>query len=611
MRRAGIRALVAVFLAAAPIWAQTNIVNVLGRKATSLNGKWQTIVDPFEVGYFTYRMQPDPNGFFRNQKPQGPSDRVEYDFDSSPSLDVPGDWNSQRTNLFFYEGTVWYRRHFDYTLAPQRRLFVQFGAANYEARVWLNGVEMGMHEGGFTPFAFEITKLVRLGGNDLIVKVDNRRRPDAVPTQNSDWWNYGGLTREVTLVETPPAFVREYWIQLDPRDGRKARAWMRMDGVAGASDVSVTVRIPEAKLSQTAKVEAGRAIMSLDATRLTRWSPTRPKLYDVEIIQSGDTIRDRIGFRTVTVRGTQIRLNGEPIFLRGISIHEEAPLTARRAFSSEDARILIGWVKDLGGNFARLAHYPHNEAMLRAADSMGVLIWGEIPVYWTIQWTNPATLASARKQLAEMITRDRNRASIVLWSVANETPRDTTAGEGPRLRFLRTLVDDARRLDSTRLITAALEHRYVNDTTIVIDDPLGRYLDVLGNNEYIGWYDGPLEKADHIVWRSAFDKPLIMSEFGGDGRSGLHGAPNQIWTEEYQESLYQHQVAMLRRIPFLSGMSPWILKDFRSPRRTLPGIQDYFNRKGLVSDKGVRKKAFEVLRKFYMELERSGFPVAH
>ena len=133
-------------------------------------------------------------------------------------------------------------------------------------------------------------------------------------------------------------------------------------------------------------------------------------------------------------------------------------------------------------------------------------------------------------------------------------------------------------------------------------DPLGAYLDVLGNNEYIGWYDGPIEKADRIVWRSAFDKPLVMSEFGGDARKGLHGPPNMIWTEEYQESLYRHQLAMLERIPFLSGMSPWILKDFRSPRRPLPGIQDYFNRKGLISEKGERKKAFEVLRRFYSSL---------
>jgi beta-glucuronidase len=242
--------------------------------------------------------------------------------------------------------------------------------------------------------------------------------------------------------------------------------------------------------------------------------------------------------------------------------------------------------------------------MVRAADSMGVLIWGEIPVYWTIQWNNPATFANARRQLAEMIVRDRNRASVVLWSVANETPRDTARGGGPRLRFLTGLVDDARRLDSTRLITAALEHRYVDSTTILIDDPLGAHLDVLGNNEYIGWYDGPIAKANRIVWRSAFDKPLVMSEFGGGAKQGLHGTADDIWTEEYQESLYEHQVAMLRRIPFLAGLSPWILKDFRSPRRPLPGIQDYFNRKGLVSDTGVRKKAFEVLRRYYTELAR-------
>jgi len=234
-----------------------------------------------------------------------------------------------------------------------------------------------------------------------------------------------------------------------------------------------------------------------------------------------------------------------------------------------------------------------------------VLVWAEIPVYWTIQWENPGTLASARRQLAEMIVRDRNRASVVLWSVANETPRDTGA-TGPRLAFLRALVDTARALDGTRLVTAALEHRYVAADTILIDDPLGARLDVLGNNEYVGWYDMPLEKADRLVWRSAYDKPLVMSEFGGDAKQGLHGSPGQIWTEEYQERLYERQIAMLRRIPFLAGTSPWILKDFRSPRRPLPGVQDYFNRKGLVSDRGERKKAFFTLQRFYRELERAG-----
>jgi beta-glucuronidase len=586
--------------------AAYQIMNPSGRAVTTrLNGNWQTIVDPFDAGYFNYRMQPDPNGFFRNQKPRNPSERVEYDFDRSPRLRVPGDWNSQRTDLLLYEGTVWYRRRFDYALRSNRRLFVQFGGANYEARVWLNGVQLGSHEGGFTPFAFEITKLVRKGSNDLIVKVDNRRRADGVPTLNFDWWNYGGLTRDVILIEEPQVFVREYSLQIDRRNERCACGWVQLEGSENIDAAYVEVRIPRTRQTQTVITDTnGRAQLSLDASKLTRWTPENPALYDVEIITLGDTIRDRIGFRTIAVRGSKILLNGRPIFLRGISIHEESPFAARRAVNAADARELLKWVKQLNGNFARLAHYPHNEAMVRAADELGILIWAEIPVYWTIQWTNPATFANARQQLAGMIERDRNRASIVFWSVANETPRDSAREGGPRLKFLRGLVDDARRLDSTRLITAALEHRYVNDTTIMIDDPLGAYLDVLGNNEYLGWYDGPIEKADRINWRTAFDKPLVMSEFGGDARYGLHGPANKIWTEEYQEALYVHQIAMLERIPFLSGMSPWILKDFRSPRRPLPGIQDYFNRKGLVSERRERKKAFEVLRRFYSRKTR-------
>lgn len=575
--------------------------NVGGRATTSLNGAWRTIVDPFETGYYTYRWTPDPNGFFRDEKPRSPADRVEYDFDRSPLLQVPGDWNTQRPELLLYEGTIWYRRTFEYALKPGRRLFVHFGAANYQARVWLNGKELGMHEGGFTPFEFEITSLLAPGRNQLIAKVDDKRRMDAVPTVNADWWNYGGITREVLLVETPRTFVRDYVLQLDPAHPDQARGWVQLDGPDAGTPV--TIRLPEARIEQKVVPDAGgRASFALDARRLQRWSPESPKLYQVQVVTPEETITDRIGFRTVQARGTQILLNGRPIFLRGISIHEEAPTLARRAYSAEDARTTLGWVKELNGNFARLAHYPHNEAMVRAADEMGVLLWTEVPVYWTIDWTNPGTLASAKRQLSEMITRDRNRAAIILWSVANETPRDTSP-DGPRLRFLHALVDQARALDSTRLVTAALEHHYEGAHTIVIDDPLGQFLDVLGNNEYLGWYDGPPEKADSVQWRSGFGKPVIMSEWGGGARQGLHGSDQAVFTEEYQERLYRRQVAMLARIPFLAGTSPWILKDFRSPRRPLPDIQDYFNRKGVVSDRGEKKKAFFVLRDFYGELK--------
>jgi beta-glucuronidase len=240
------------------------------------------------------------------------------------------------------------------------------------------------------------------------------------------------------------------------------------------------------------------------------------------------------------------------------------------------------------------------------ADQMGVLVWAEVPVYWTIQWENPQTLHNAENQLKEMIARDHNRAALILYSVANETPISDA-----RNSFLRQLVQDAHSADPTRLVSAALQaHEVVEGKhiTIHISDPIASDLDVLGNNEYIGWYVRRSEDADAIDWISEYGKPLIMSEFGGDALFGYHGGTAARWTEEYQENLFEHQIAMLKRIPFLRGMTPWILKDFRSPRRTLPRLQDFFNRKGLVSDHGEKKKAFFVLQKFYRELQSARPP---
>jgi beta-glucuronidase len=176
------------------------IQNVSGRKTTSLDGVWRIIIDPYENGYYDYRYKPSENGYFKNAKPQSGSDLIEYDFDTSATLKVPGDWNTQSERLLFYEGTIWYKKSFDYRKTENSRLFVYFGAANYEADVYLNGVKIGRHEGGFTPFNFEVTKLIKEQDNYLIVKVDNKRRRDAVPTLNTDWWNYGGLTRQVSLM---------------------------------------------------------------------------------------------------------------------------------------------------------------------------------------------------------------------------------------------------------------------------------------------------------------------------------------------------------------------------------------------------------------------------
>jgi beta-glucuronidase len=572
------------------------ITNTDGRKTVSLDGQWQTIIDPYESGYYDYRYQPSSNGFFKDAKPKTKSDLIEYDFDKSQTLKVPGDWNTQADHLIFYEGTIWYKKSFDYQRKPNTRVFVYFGAANYLTDVYLNGEKLGQHEGGFTPFNFEITNLVRDTGNFLIVKVDNKRRRDAVPTLMTDWWNYGGLTRQVKLVETPASFVQDYFIQLKKGSREQITGWVKVNG--DKANQKVTIRIPEAAIDKSFTTDAnGLAMINLTAA-LKLWSPENPKLYDVTIESETDRVQDQIGFRSIETRGAQILLNGSPIFLRGVCIHEEAPLRGGRAYSREDAQILLGWAKELGANFVRLAHYPHNEFMVREADKMGIMVWSEIPVYWTILWENPATLENARNQLTEMITRDRNRAAVIIWSMANETPLSDA-----RLSFLKKLVEHARSLDSGRLISAAMERHYTDEHTQMIDDPLGEYLDVLGCNEYVGWYDGLPDKADRLEWKTKYNKPLVMSEFGGDALYGHHGDALTRWTEEYQENLYQHQLGMLKKIPFLSGTAPWILMDFRSPRRPLPYIQDFRNRKGLISDRGEKKKAFYVMQQYYRELQ--------
>src|SRR5262249_21804065 len=205
-----------------------------------------------------------------------------------------------------------------------------------------------------------------------------------------------------------------------------------------------------------------------------------------------DELEEEIGFRTIEVRGTEILLNGTPIFLHGICMHAEAPYRTGRAWTEKDAETLFGWVRDLGANFVRLAHYPHDERMTRLADRLGLLVWSEIPVYWAVQFDNPVVQAKAEQQLTEMIRRDRNRVSVLFWSVANETPVTPS-----RLGFLKALVANARAEDPTRLITAALLTRTEGNTKI-IDDPLGEELDVLGFNEYVGWYEGKPEDADRI-----------------------------------------------------------------------------------------------------------------
>ena len=568
------------------------LANVLARNPISLNGSWHYIVDVQEEGYYDYRMNPTRSGFFRNAKPRRPEDLIEYDFDKAPTMQVPGDWNTQDPRLFFYEGTVWFEREFEWHPDLDRsRTILYFGAVNYDAYVYVNGSLAGHHVGGFTPFNFDVTDLMRDGYNFVVVKVDNKRHAEDVPTQIFDWWNYGGITRDVLLIDVEPVYIENYNLQLVSLEGRRLGFSVKLNSETAGRQV--TLSIPELKIKKTVTTDAkGTATIYMKA-KPQLWSPETPKLYDVVIEQGNEVIRDEVGFRKIETRGKQLLLNGKPIFLRGVSIHEEKAFGGGRANSTEDAHTLLSWAKELGCNYVRLAHYPHNEYAVREAERMGILVWSEIPVYWTIAWSNPDTYANAERQLTDMIKRDQNRANIIIWSIANETPHSSE-----RDAFLSRLAKHARSLDSTRLISMAMEVTSASNYRNRLQDNMSEYVDVVSFNQYVGWYRD-VNDASKMTWEIPYDKPVIISEFGGGAKYGLHGEKNQRWTEEFQENLYRENLTMLDKIEGLAGTSPWILKDFRSPRRVLNGIQDYYNRKGLFSDRGEKKKAFYVLQEWY------------
>ncbi|PRX56294.1 glycoside hydrolase family 2 protein [Flagellimonas meridianipacifica] len=590
------------------IWSQEPLLqNAYNRPSTLLNGNWKYVIDPYDTGYRNHRnwlpfdraesTKASAKPYYTDKVIENRWDRVEYNFNTSSEILVPGDWNSQFEKLEYYEGAIWYRTTFDYTIKDDTEVFLYFGAVNYQTNVYLNGEKVGQHSGGFDPFNFEVSDKLKSKDNSLVVRVDNKREKHRVPNYTTDWWNYGGITRDVKLIEVPQTHIQDYQIQLDPNNSDLIKGYVQI--LKGAKQ-NVTIEIPEAKINETFQLdEMGRAEFQISAKRIKKWYPKRPKLYKVEITCGEDTLLDNIGFRTISTDGPNILLNGKSVFLRGISLHEENPIKVGRANSLEEAQMLFGWAQELNCNFVRLAHYPHNEHMPRLADKLGILLWEEIPVYWGIDYENPEAFAQAKSQLETLVHRDKNRASVIVWSVANETPEVPS-----RLRFLRDLKKITLAIDDTRFISAALERDEKSTAdTVKIPDPFAEDVDMIACNEYIGWYSGLPERCSEVTWELPDDKPFFVSEFGGGALYNHHGDKLTRWTEEYQEYLYEEQIKMLRKIPTLRGMTPWILADFRSPRRNLPLIQDGWNRKGLISNGGHKKKAFHVLKAYYDEME--------
>ncbi|MCL2566896.1 MAG: glycoside hydrolase family 2 [Alphaproteobacteria bacterium] len=550
------------------------------RKTESLNGLWQYGIDQYDSCL--------RNKWFEEKKfdSMGRAFPLDYSFETWETMPIPSSWNVQNKKLFLYEGSMVFTREFTYKNHGEERVFIKFGAANYRTIITVNQTYLGMHQGGSTPFTVEITDILKKQ-NRILVVVNNVRRDENVPMANTDWFNYGGIYRDVELIRLPKNFIRSYCIQLVPNSNfSKISAFIKVDGnISGIAKI----HIPELNINTELPIANSKGEITIDANPHL-WSPNNPKLYEVFLEFEGDKITDKIGFREIKAEGKNILLNGESIFLKGISAHEESKLNGK-AVSEAEIRENYAIAIEMGCNFMRLAHYPHSDKAARIADEIGLLLWEEIPVYWAIQFENPNTYLDAENQLTELITRDKNRASVIIWGVGNENA-DTDA----RFNFMGKLADKAHELDKTRLVSAAC---LVDLVELNIMDRLAERLDIIGINEYYGWYEPDFSRLPKIFTNSNQQKPVIITEFGADALCKNHGPQDEMYTEENQLHIYEQQIATLSKIDYIKGMSPWILFDFRCPRR-LHTKQNYYNIKGLVStDKKHKKLAFYAMQKFY------------
>ena len=554
------------------------------REKESLNGTWHYAVDQYNTflsGKWYEENLYDENG---NTLP------VDFSFDEWDTMTLPCCWNTAAPEFKLYDGSMDFTRKFTYEKQREdERVILKIGACNYYCRVFLNRKYIGTHKGGNTPAYFDITDSLERE-NRIHIHADSTRREEQVPSAVTDWFNYGGVYRDIELIRVPKLHIKDFRIALEPDSGfGKIRAFVKL---SESVNESVELTISELDVRVDIPIADGTGEILFDSTP-ELWSPESPRLYDVTLRCGNDEVRDRVGFREIRIRGMEILLNGKPIFLRGVCCHED-DFYHGKALTDDDRLINIRNAKDLGCNFMRAAHYPHSERMAQQCDEEGLLLWEELPVYWGVMFGNDNTRKDAENQLRELIARDFNRASVIIWSVGNEN-FDTDE----RFKFMGGLADTAHELDRTRLVSAACLANFAKNA---IEDRLEQKLDIIGLNEYMGWYIADWSKLPELFENSRPEKPVIISEFGADAYAGHHGTENDKGTEECQAYIIERQTEEIAKIGYIKGMSPWILNDFRSPRRT-SAYQRYFNTKGLLSaDRTHKKLAFSVLQKFYLTM---------
>ena len=603
------------------------------RPEQMLNGVWMMRLDPHDMGI---------NGHW---------ERLKETDESWKPVNIPSTFNAALSEDPNYSGPAWFFLKFMPEVAADDGHWLRlcFEGILLRSRVWLNGKMISEHEGGWTPQYADVSHEIKPSAeNIIIVRADNRLTNTSLPTKLWDhhspgWHSYGGIFRDVFIerISNDYIFKADYSCAID-----EGTAELKLDVLVNKETENRSQESGEKEVKCVIaghdKFFIGKAMATASKNKVIKytlaftiddpelWSPETPNLYDVTLRFGADEVSFKAGLRTVEVKGTDILLNGEKIFLKGISKHEDHPSLG----ASQTPELIendIRLIKEMGANYVRLAHYPHHAAELKKARDRGLMLAEEIPFYQSgtgfVAWyaekhplkifpwrtfgnkqlINKELVLNAQHQLTAMIERDRLNPAIIMWGFANETyTLDEASG-----RIHGWLADTARALDSSRFVTMA---------ELTYDMPVfdnrrtaGKYMDIVSINIYSGWYYGKMEDVlRHMekIHERFPNKPVIISECGAEaapGRIDSDGLwvaervpPEKTYSEDYQERLLEHYVRYAMKTPFIAGISPWVFADFFCPEFPSNPVP-YYNTKGVVSKDRVPKKGYRMLKRLYRE----------
>lgn len=566
------------------------------------------------------------------------------------NVEVPSTYNAPAGRFRGHQGIVWSARRFRSELDPGSGwIRLCFQGVLLRSTVWLNGVRLGGREGGYTPFYFDATPLLRSDGeNVLVVRSDNRLEygslpPRVRPRHNPVWGVYGGIYRDVYMEAIPERYLLNARVQ-PYRDtvgaGFSADLLVHGKPESPACTLSLSLRDPLGRVvaqADTALVAGGPKALRkrLSLEQIHSWGPGSPQLYTLEMRLRGpggsESLWVKIGHRLLTTEGPGLNMDGRRLFLKGISKMEDDPVLGQTQNDSVMDRDW-GLIRDMGANYVRLAHYPHHDREARLARDMGIMVGEEIPFFhvgegWS-QWLvdfqgmggfpfstfgmkhlhREELLLQAQKSLAELIIRDGNNPAVLLWCLGNESySLNSRAG-----RFYGWLRETALAFDPSRPVTMAEMTYYLP----WLDDRRAspRFLDVASINMYYGWYFGEVSGAGGHLDRFHARYPgsgVLLSEFGaeaalgrsdGDGiRTGDRVYFPRTYSEEYQAALLETHVRAALNRPYVIGVSPWCFADFYCPWFPHNPVPEY-NTKGVMTRERAPKQGYFALQKLYRSL---------